>query len=93
MVAGYRDFAALSLSPAALGPILLQKSPQTFCEIRIGNNRIDAGKYLNQCCASAPQLESILRGQIGKIFLQQYRDPQETSAGSRDYRCPIISRF
>src|SRR6516165_9836763 len=35
--------------------------------------RFDAGEYLNQCCASAPQLESILRGQMGKIFLQQYR--------------------
>jgi hypothetical protein len=54
-------------------PILLQKSPQTFCEIRIGNNRIDAGEYLNQCCASVPHLESILRGRMGKIFLQQYR--------------------
>jgi hypothetical protein len=58
---------------SAKGWILLQKSPQTLCEIRIGNNRIDAGEYLNQCCASAPQLESILRGQMGKIFLQQYR--------------------
>jgi len=51
----------------------LQKSPQALCEIKIGNNRIDAGEYLNQCCASAPQLESILRSRMGKIFLQQYR--------------------
>ena len=54
-------------------PILLQKSSQRFCEIRIGNNRIDVGEYLNQCCESASQLESILRGRMGKIFLQQYR--------------------
>jgi hypothetical protein len=56
-----------------VGPILLQKSPQRLCEIRIGNNRIDAVKFLNQCCARAPDLESILRAQMGKIFLQQYR--------------------
>ena len=54
------------------GPILLQKSPQSFCEMRIGNNRIDAAEYLNQCCVSASELESILRGQMDKIFLQQY---------------------
>jgi hypothetical protein len=58
-------------------PILLQKSPQRFCEIRIGNNRIDTCEYLNQCCASAPELESILRGPMVKIFLQQYRPNPE----------------
>ena len=56
-----------------VGPILLQKSPQKFCETRISNNRIEAGKFLNQCCASTPDLESILRAQMGKIFLQQNR--------------------
>src|SRR5215472_9684421 len=55
------------------GPIFLQKSPQRFREIRIGNNRIGAGEYLNQCCASTPELESILRCRMGKIFLQQNR--------------------
>jgi len=38
------------------GPILLQKSPQRFCEIKIGNNRIRAAEYLNQCFASVPSL-------------------------------------
>jgi hypothetical protein len=51
-----------------VGPILLQKPPQQFREITIRNNRIDAGEYLNQCCVSAPQLESILRARMDKIF-------------------------
>jgi hypothetical protein len=57
----------------SLRPMLLQKSPQRLCEKRISNNRIDAEDYLNQCCASAFQIEATLRGQMGKIFLQQYR--------------------
>src|SRR6516165_571938 len=56
-----------------IGPILLQKSPQRLCEIRISNNRIDAEGYLNQCCASTLQIESTLRAPVGKILLQQYR--------------------
>jgi len=36
------------------GPILLQKSPQGFCEIGIGKNRIGTAEYLNQSCASVP---------------------------------------
>src|SRR6516164_5666651 len=74
----FRDFR--------VGPILLQKSPQRFCEIRIGNNRIDVGEYLNQCCGSASQLESILRGRMGKIFLQQYRPEPAEHGWAEDVR-------
>jgi hypothetical protein len=53
--------------------MLLQKSPHKICEMRIGNDRIGVGKFLNLCCAPGPDRESILRAQMGKIFLQQYR--------------------
>jgi hypothetical protein len=68
-------------------PILLQKSPQRSCEMRIGNNRIDAAEHLNQRSASAPEIESILRGQMGKIFLQQYRSYPDVAI------CPPFGRF
>ena len=32
-------------------PIVLQKSPQQLCEIRIRNNRIETSSFLNQRCA------------------------------------------
>src|SRR3974377_2372933 len=76
----------MSVCTAVHGPILLQKSPQKFCETRISNNRIEAGKFVNQCCASTPDLESILRAQIGKIFLQHNRPNAEVS------RCPLSRR-
>src|SRR5436309_14727329 len=56
---------------SAWGPILLQKSPRRSCRIKIRNNRIGANGFLNQRCALTPDLESILRTQMGKILLQQ----------------------
>src|SRR4029079_4623221 len=50
--------------------IVLQKSPRRGCRIEIRNNRIEAIELLNQCCASAPDLESILRARMSKIVLQ-----------------------
>src|SRR6266849_2146104 len=51
-------------------PIVLQKSPRRGCRIKIRNNRIGAIGFLNQCCALAPDLESILRARMRKIVLQ-----------------------
>jgi hypothetical protein len=53
-------------------PIVLQKSPSRLCEIEICNDRIGARAFLNRCCAFAPDLESMLRDKMLKIFLQQY---------------------
>src|SRR5713226_4940655 len=52
---------------------MLQKSPWRSCRIRIGNNRIGANGFLNQRCALAPDLESILRARVSKIVFQQHR--------------------
>jgi hypothetical protein len=52
---------------------VLQKSPRRGCRIEIRNNRIEAIELLNQCCASAPDLESILRARMSKIVLQHNR--------------------
>jgi hypothetical protein len=51
-------------------PIVLQKSPWRSCRIKIRNNRIGPNGLLNQRCALTPDLESILRAQMGKIVLQ-----------------------
>jgi len=51
-------------------PIVLQKSPQIICRIRMRNNRIAANAFLNQHCALAPDLESMLRARMRKIVLQ-----------------------
>jgi len=40
---------------------------------RGGNNRIRATYSLNQNCALSPDLDSILRAQVLKTLLQQYR--------------------
>src|SRR5262249_25126100 len=37
------------------------------------NYRIGTNGFLNQRCALTPNLESILRARVRKIFLQQYR--------------------
>src|SRR5437899_2577808 len=58
-----------SESDICLWPILLQKSPQRSCRIEMRNNRIGANGFLNQRCASAPYLESILRARMRKILL------------------------
>ena len=53
-------------------PILLQKSARNTLRAKIGNNRIGANLILNQHCALAPDLDSILHARVRKIFLQQY---------------------
>ena len=53
--------------------IVLQKSPRRGCRIEIRNNRIEANGFLNQRCASAHDLESILRARMRKIVLQHNR--------------------
>jgi hypothetical protein len=53
--------------------ILLQKSPSRLREIDIFNDRIGARAPLNRCCAFAPDLESMSRDKMLKMFLQQYR--------------------
>src|SRR3981189_2273604 len=50
--------------------IVLQKSPNSLCEIEICNDRIGARAPLNRCCAFAPDLESMLRDKMLKILLQ-----------------------
>src|ERR1700748_211986 len=54
-------------------PILLQKSPRESCRIETRNNRIETNGFLNQRCACAPDVESMLLAQMRKIFLQHYR--------------------
>src|SRR5262245_36380446 len=56
-----------------LGSMLSKKSPQTSCRIRIRNDRIGANGFLNQRCALAPDLESILRARMSKIVFRQHR--------------------
>src|SRR5262245_41835123 len=53
--------------------MLSKKSPQTSCRIRIRNDRIGANGFLNQRCALAPDLESILRARMSKIVFRQHR--------------------
>jgi hypothetical protein len=53
-------------------PILLQKSPRESCRIETRNNRIETNGFLNQRCACAPDVGSMLLAQMRKIFLQQY---------------------
>ena len=54
-------------------PILLQKSPRESCRIETRYNRIETNGFLNQRCACAPDVESMLLAQMRKIFLQHYR--------------------
>src|SRR5262245_62098129 len=53
--------------------MLSKKSPQTSCRVRIRNDRIGANGFLNQRCALAPDLESILRARMSKIVFRQHR--------------------
>src|SRR5712691_3368603 len=68
------------------GPMLSKKSPRKSCGIGIRNNRIEANGFLNQRCALAPDLESILRTRMSKIVFRQYR-PQTAVGG------PTIAHF
>jgi hypothetical protein len=53
--------------------MLSKKSPRGSCGIEKCNNRIEKSDSLNQRCALAPDLESILRAQTGKILFRQHR--------------------
>ena len=60
-------------SLSAFEAIVLQKSSRRGWSRKIRNNRIGANGFLNQRCASTPDLESILRARMGKIVLQHNR--------------------
>ena len=68
---------AVALRRSRLRQILLQKSPQRSCKRKIRNNGIGTNGFLNQRCALAPDLESILRARMSKIVFQQYRSKPE----------------
>src|SRR5215204_2554942 len=53
--------------------MLSKKSPRGSCGIGKRNNRIGRTGSLNQRCALAPDLESILRGRTRKILFRQHR--------------------
>src|SRR3954447_18448061 len=60
-------------------PIPSKKSPRRICGIGKRNDRIDENGFVSQCCALAPDLESILRARIRKILFRQHR-PEAKSA-------------
>jgi hypothetical protein len=72
-------------------PIVLQKSPRRGCRIEIRNNRIDAIGLLNQCCALAPDLESILRARMRKIVLQHNRPLPDSCTAAKQKLYSITS--
>src|SRR5215211_7243627 len=57
--------------------MLSKKSPRGSCGIGKRNNRIGRTGSLNQRCALAPDLESILRGRTRKILFRQHRSRRE----------------
>src|SRR5215208_1797332 len=57
--------------------MLSKKSPRGSCGIGKRNNRIGRTGSLNQRCALAPDLESILRGRTRKILFRQHRSLRE----------------
>src|SRR5262245_63233 len=61
--------------------MLSKKSPQTSCRIRIRNDRFRANGFLNQRCALAPDLESILRARMSKIVFRQHRPNPDIGRG------------
>jgi len=72
---------------SALRGIVLQKSPRRGWSRKIRNNRIGANGFLNQRCASTPDLESILRARMGKIVLQH----NQGLSGRAEHAAPRIS--
>jgi hypothetical protein len=64
--------------------MLSKKSPQKGCGIEIRNNRIRQVEFLNQCCASEIDLESILLGGTSKIFFRQYRPTRDIVPGKSE---------
>jgi hypothetical protein len=50
---------------------MLQKSARSSLQAKMRNNRIGTNGFLNQHCALAPDLESMLLARMRKIFLQQ----------------------
>jgi hypothetical protein len=53
------------------------------------NNRLGAHNFLNQHCAWAPDLESILLARALKIVLQQNRPKGEVAARSKHVCCRV----
>jgi hypothetical protein len=52
---------------------LLNVVAKLFAALRERNNRIEANRPLNQYCALAVDIESMLRGRAFKIVLQHIR--------------------
>ena len=84
-----------TLPGISFGSMPLKKSPRKICGIGIRNNRIEGNRFLNQRCALAPDLESILRAPMSKILFQQHRSladiptPTDDSVTRLDY-FPIL---
>jgi hypothetical protein len=84
-----RQYLLAALSQASRhvrsGSMLSKKSPQRNCEIRIRNERIQVMEFLNQDCALAPDLESMLPRDPRKILFRQHRSiaSRSTLAGRR----------
>ena len=77
------------------GSMLSKKSPRTSCRIEIRNNRIGANGFLNQRCALAPDLESILRARMRKIVLQQNLPAADSCSAAKNPgrgRARVVSR-
>jgi hypothetical protein len=75
-------------------PIVLQKSPNKLCEIKICNNRIGAPVPLRRCCAFVPDLESMFRDEMLEILLQQYLPEADScTAQMHSSRCLFNETF
>src|SRR5215208_3498588 len=70
--------------------MLSKKSPRGSCGIGKRNNRIGRTGSLNQRCALAPDLESILRGRTRKILFRQHRSFAERLSARTS--CPLLGR-
>jgi hypothetical protein len=66
--------------------MLSKKSLQKGCGIEMRNNRISQVEFLNQCCASQTDFESILLGGSRKIFFRQYRPKANVALTNSRYR-------
>jgi len=71
-------------------PILLQKSGRSSLGAKMRNNRIGTNGFLNQHCALAPDLESMLLARMRKIFLQQYLPKADISVDLDERRIDEI---
>src|SRR5262249_9511392 len=69
------------LSPANVccWGIVLKKSPTGRCGEEIGNKGIEASRFLNHCCVSGLDLESIFRAQRRKLVFQHNRGTADSA--------------